>query len=178
MQEAVEQGPPPIQRVLAVPLPVEQAFDLFVRRLPEWWPLKTRSVWGEQAVSCHVEPHLGGRLFERNGDGEESCWGTFLTYEAPARVVFSWHPGSPASLATEVEIAFSPIATGTALHLEHRAWERLGENASFFHGLVSGGWGPILARFEALARGEADLPQVTGWGCIDAKDELERAKGG
>lgn len=171
-----EGAPPPIQKVLAVPLAPLQAFELFVQRLPEWWPLKSRSVGGEGAVSCHVEPHVGGRLFERDAAGVESEWGTFLTFEAPSRVVFTWHPGSPKHLATEVEVRFSAIATGTAVHLEHRAWERLGDEASFFHGLVSGGWGPILARFEALAQGEAELPQVTGPGCISAREERQRSE--
>ncbi|HEX6244709.1 MAG TPA: hypothetical protein VFZ61_27510, partial [Polyangiales bacterium] len=63
--DAVENAAlPPVRRIIAVPLPLNEAFDLFVRRLPEWWPLKTRSVGLDQAASCHVEPHVGGRLFE------------------------------------------------------------------------------------------------------------------
>lgn len=166
--------PPPIRKLLAVPLSVTQAFALFIHRLPEWWPLKSRSVGGELAVSCHVEAYVGGRLFERDAAGSESCWGTFLVFEAPARVVFTWHPGLPESNATEVEVQFSAITTGTAVHLEHRAWEKLGERASFIHGLVAGGWGPILARFEALAQGRAELPQVSGPGCVDARKHPEQ----
>ena len=166
--DAVENAAlPPVRRIIAVPLPLNEAFDLFVRRLPEWWPLKTRSVGLDQAASCHVEPHVGGRLFERSRGGEESYWGTFLQFSAPDRVVFTWHPGSPVASATEVEVSFSPIATGTAVAVEHRHWERLGEKASFLRGLVDGGWGPILACFEALARGRAQLPEVQGPGCIE-----------
>jgi uncharacterized protein YndB with AHSA1/START domain len=160
---------PPIQRVIGVPLPIDQAFDLFVRRLPEWWPLKTRSVWGAEAVSCHVEARVGGRLFERNARGEESCWGTFVSFAEPTRVVFTWHPGLPPTTSTEVDVRFAPIAAGTSVSLEHRGWERLGERASFVRGLVEGGWSPILARFEALARGERALPDVTGPGCIPSE---------
>lgn len=158
---------PPILRSITVPLAQDAAFDLFVRRLPEWWPLRARSVWLEHAASCHVEAHVGGRLFERSDAGEESEWGRFRVVDAPRRAVFSWHPGAPPVTATEVEVRFVPIdATATRLDLEHRDWERLGDRASFVRGLFEGGWGPVLARLEALARGERELPPVEGPGCI------------
>ena len=102
MDNAADSALPPVRRIITVPLSRAEAFDLFVRRLPEWWPLETRSVGLENAVSCHVEACLGGRLFERSRSGEESCWGTFLAFAEPERVVFTWHPGAPASIATEV----------------------------------------------------------------------------
>jgi hypothetical protein len=83
---------PPVRKSVVVPLDRPAAFDLFVRRLPEWWPLATRSVHLDRAASCHVEAHAGGRLH--------------------------------------------------------------------------GGWPGVLARFEARARGEGELPEVTGPGCI------------
>lgn len=165
---------PPLRRTVTVPLSLPEAFDLFVRRLPEWWPLATRSVGLEQAASCHVEAHLDGRLFERSVGGEESTWGRFRVFEPPSRVIFSWHPGLTEASATEVEVTFEAehaSARITAVHLEHRDWERLGERASFVRGLFAGGWGGVLARFEALARGHADLPAVQGPGCIERKAE-------
>ena len=162
---------PPLQRSIVVPLSVADAFDLFVRRLPEWWPLSTRSVWLEDAASCHVEPRVGGRLFERSRAGEESDWGRFRLFDEPTRVVFSWHPGQPDSSATEVDVTFRALegaANVTTVSLEHRDWERLGERASFVRGLFAGGWGGVLARFEALANGKTELPPVVGPGCTDA----------
>ncbi len=164
---------PPVRRAVVVPLPLEAAFDLFIRRLPEWWPLATRSVALADAVSCHVEPRVGGRLYEVARDGRESTWGTIRTLDAPARAVFSWHPGLEPAAATEVEVTFTPVEQGerTRVEVEHRDWERLGARASFVRGLFEGGWGPVLARFEALARGEADLPEVVGPGCVGAARE-------
>src|SRR5262245_32601440 len=113
-------GLPPVRRQVTVPLGVTDAFDLFIRRLPEWWPLATRSVWLDQAASCHVDAQVGGRLYERALDGRESTWGTFLVVEAPRRVVFSWHPGFPTSAATEIEVTFTPDGANTLVELEHR----------------------------------------------------------
>lgn len=176
MSASAREPLPPLRHTVTVPLSVPDAFDLFVRRLPEWWPLSTRSVWLENAASCHVEPRLGGRLFERSVTGEESTWGRFRIFEHPSRVVFSWHPGLPDSSATEVEVTFraeQATAQVTAVHLEHREWERLGERASFVRALFAGGWGGVLARFETLAQGRADLPPVDGPGCIGAKAPSE-----
>lgn len=161
---------PPVHHRVSVPLPARQAFDLFVRRLPEWWPLATRSVWLHEAVSCHVEAHVGGRLYERSVRGEESTWGTFLTFEAPARVVFSWHPGATPDVATEVEVSFRAQGAATLVSVEHRNWERLGEQASFIRGLFERGWGPILARLVACSS-HLPLPSVEGPGCIDVVRE-------
>jgi uncharacterized protein YndB with AHSA1/START domain len=164
---------PPVRHSINVPLPLAHAFDLFVRRLPEWWPLATRSVWLNEAASCHVEAHVGGRLYERSKRGEESTWGTFIAFEAPGRVVFTWHPGIAADAATEVEVNFSAAGSSTLVALEHRHWERLGEQASFIRGLFERGWGPVLARL--LARASArPLPLVEGPGCVDVMRESTR----
>jgi uncharacterized protein YndB with AHSA1/START domain len=165
---------PPLRRRVTVPLDRSSAFDLFIRRLPEWWPLSTRSVWLEQAASCHVEAHRGGRLYERSRAGEESTWGTFLEFEAPVRAMFSWHPGAPAASATEVEVTFTAEGASTRVDLEHRHWERLGARASFVRDLFEGGWNPVLARFETLARGSFELPPAVGPGCIERGNEPDR----
>jgi uncharacterized protein YndB with AHSA1/START domain len=157
---------PPVRRSVVVPLGPEAAFDLFVRRLAEWWPLATRSVHLEDAASCHVEARVGGRLFERSRGGVEATWGTFTVLDEGARAVFTWHPGLPEAAATEIEVTFTPLGAGTRVDVEHRGWERLGARASFVRGLMEGGWPGVLARFEARARGASELPPVEGPGCI------------
>jgi uncharacterized protein YndB with AHSA1/START domain len=149
-----------------VPLTTAAAFDLFVRRLDEWWPLAARSVFLDNAASCHVEPHIGGRLYERSRDGREETWGRFIAFEDGRRVVFTWHPGLSHTSATEVEITFFPLGSDTRVDVEHRRWERLGPRASFVRAIMDGGWPGVLARFEACARGTVDLPTVEGPGCM------------
>src|SRR5262245_19041581 len=97
---------PPVQKTVMVPLATAAAFDLFVGRLHEWWPLAARSVFLDNAASCHVEAHVGGRLYERSHDGREATWGHFIVFEDTTRVVFTWHPGIAETSATEVEINF------------------------------------------------------------------------
>ena len=158
---------PPVRKSVVVPMATPDAFDLFFRRLPEWWPLSTRSVALEHAASCHVEPHVGGRLYERTRDGHQHTWGRFVFFDDGARAIFTWHPGLPENQATEVEVRFIPLGASTRVDIEHREWERLGERASFVRAILDGGWPGVLARFEALARGDHDLPAADGPGCID-----------
>jgi hypothetical protein len=157
---------PPIRKQVVVPLPQARAFDLFTRRLPEWWPLEHRSAT-VGAQSCHVEPRLGGRLYERTRDGAESPWGEFRVWEEPRRVVFSWRPGLPDAAATEIEVTFMAHGSETRVEIEHRDWERLGARASFVRGIVEGGWDPILERFVALSAGVPPARWIDEPGCIE-----------
>jgi hypothetical protein len=162
---------PPVHKSVVVPLSAEDAFDLFVRRLPEWWPLAARSVSLADAESCHVEPHVGGRLYERARSGAEHTWGRFKVVEVGRRAVFSWHPGVPEGAATEVEVTFVAEGPSTRVDVLHRDWERLGARASFVRGLMDGGWLGVLARFVARGRGDRELPVVEGPGCIPREME-------
>jgi uncharacterized protein YndB with AHSA1/START domain len=166
---------PPVHRSVIVPLDQRAAFDLFVRRLGEWWPLATRSVALADAESCEIEPRVGGRIFERTRAGMESDWGVLLAFEEPSRLVFSWHPGMPPATATEVEVTFVPTGDQTRVDVEHRHFERLGDRAAFVRALYEGGWPGVLARFETLARGDHELPAVDGPGCIP-REEHARAR--
>ena len=150
---------PPVRKSVVVPLDADAAFDLFVRRLPEWWPLEHRSAT-ESPLSCHVEPEVGGRLYEKLHDGGEAVWGVFRIVESPARAVFSWHPGLPASAATEVEITFTPLPRGTRVDIEHRDWERLGARAEMVRGRYDGGWVGVLSCYVALASGTPEAAAV------------------
>jgi uncharacterized protein YndB with AHSA1/START domain len=159
---------PPVVRSVVVPLGRSSAFELFVRRIAEWWPLATRSISGADAVSCAVEERPGGRIYERARDGSEHLWGRMLVWVAPARLGFTWQlPGLPEAAATEVEVRFTDAEGATRVDLEHRHWERLGADAALLRGLYDGGWPSILERFVALASDRELPPPPTAPGCLD-----------
>ena len=164
---------PPVRKSVVVPLTTAGAFDLFFRRLPEWWPLSTRSVSLTNAASCHVETCVGGCLYERTREGQQHTWGRFVVFDDGARAVFTWHPGIPETQATEVEINFVPVGASTRVDVEHRRWERLGERASFVRAIMDGGWPGVLARFESLAAGADELPAVEGPGCMPRDEPVD-----
>lgn len=143
---------PPVRKERTVQVPPETAFSVFTERIGEWWPLASHSLGGDEAVSAVIEPRLGGRVYERLADGTEHDWGTVLVWDPPSRLVLSWHVGRDPAQSTEVEVRFDPAGEGACrVVLEHRNWERLGEEAATTRDGYDGGWETVLGRYTDLA---------------------------
>ena len=82
--------------------------------------------------------------------GEEHEWATVLVWEPPARFVIDWHV-NPTSPSTEVEVRFLPDGEGTRVELEHRGWERYGDEGADRHASYNSGWDIVLKPFIAAA---------------------------
>ena len=113
----------PILKSVVVPVPPARAFAHFTEGLGRWWPLATHSIFGEQAETAVMEGRVGGRVYERAADGRVGEWGEVLAWEPPRRVVFSFMKYHAGVALTEVEVAFTAVAGGTRVDLEHRGWE-------------------------------------------------------
>ncbi len=144
-------GIAPVTKTRTVPLPVEAAFDLFTRRIGEWWPVATHSIAGESVEELRFEGRVGGRLVEVAADGTEHSWGEVLAWDPPHRFVLSWHPTPEPKAASVLEVRFRPAESGTELLLEHRAWEEHGADGERLRAQYEPGWDFVLGRFEAAA---------------------------
>lgn len=143
-----------IRKSVTVACSIEDAFRVFTEEIASWWPLATKSVGQEEAVTLVVEPRLGGRVYERVRSGEEDEWGEILVWEPPHRFVFTWHPGRAPETSQEVEVRFSTSGEETRLDLEHRGWEQLVATGAEIPAHYASGWEEVLARYaEAAARG-------------------------
>src|ERR671924_654356 len=107
-----------------VGVPPAQAFDAWTQRCGTWWP-PSHTISGDPAAIV-FEPCAGGRIFERPRGGGEHDWGRVLEWRPPSRLRYRWHLFFDESEATEVDVAFRPQGTGTAVRLEQRGWEHLG----------------------------------------------------
>ncbi|MGH7470323.1 MAG: SRPBCC domain-containing protein, partial [Longimicrobiales bacterium] len=134
----------PVRRSVTVSWNVASAFQRFTAQIASWWPLRSHSVSGEQAVSCVFEQHVGGKIYEVARDGARSEWGTVLVWDPPGRVEFTWHPGSGPEVASRVELRFSAVAGGTRLDLTHTGWEVFGRNAQKMRRGYNVGWVYVL----------------------------------
>lgn len=144
----------PIVKQITVPLPVQEAFDLFTKNMTDWWPLdEQHSIFGGEAAGVVFEGHEGGRIYEFTKDGREEMWGEVAVWDPPDRVVYSWNPNPERddSKSTEIEVRFEPDGERCRLTLEHRAWERLGEEAIQLRPSYEEGWGIVLERYLAAA---------------------------
>lgn len=136
----------PVTKTRTVPLPPERAFDLFTRRIGEWWPVATHSISGDVA-EVRFEGRVGGRVVEVAGDGTERSWGEVLAWNPPHRFAMSWHPTEEPRAATVLEVRFREVGGGTELLLEHRGWEEHGDDAARVRGMYEPGWDHVLGLF-------------------------------
>ena len=146
----------PVRKTISVGCTPERAFSIFTDGISRWWPLKKLSLSQARAMSCAIEPRLGGAVYEVVDDGGRIEWGQVLVWDPPSRLVMSWHPGSPADTAQEVEVRFTPQGAGTRVDLEHRGWEKLGERAAEARSNYEGGWVLVFETLFAQACANGD----------------------
>jgi uncharacterized protein YndB with AHSA1/START domain len=130
-----------------VGVPPERAFETWTRRCATWWP--PSHTISRDPVAITFEPRSGGRIVEQAPDGAEHQWGTILNWEPPDRLRYLWHLFFDPSEATEVEVTFTAHRAGTAVRLEQRGWERLGEAGPPRRDRTGQAWAAITARFIA-----------------------------
>lgn len=122
-KQGAERPSEPVRKTIEVAAPVADAFRIWTEEIARWWPLASHSVSQADAIACVLEGRVGGRIYESERSGDEHLWGTVTLWDAPRRIVHSWHPGRPATEATIVEIGFSPAPQGgTRIDLVHDGW--------------------------------------------------------
>jgi len=144
----------PVRKSITVSCSPERAFSIFTDGFSRWWPLPTHSLSQARAISCGIDPSVGGQVYEVRDDGERIAWGWVLEWEPPRRFVMAWHPGSTPEQAQEVELRFTPVPDGTKVDLEHRKWEKLGEGASAAREGYNAGWETVFVVVFARACAE------------------------
>lgn len=139
-------------RVVASP---ERAFDLFTKRITDWWPVSYALVPLPREIN--IEPRKNGAWFEKGADGSTRLVATVTLWAPPDCVSFNWHIDASwqtdPHLATEVNVTFVELANGTVVTLKHGQLGRLGEQADSLRQSLDGpgGWQDILAGFAELA---------------------------
>jgi hypothetical protein len=135
------------------------AFDLFTRKVDDWWRRGPKYRMGPQSRLC-FEPGAGGRLIEIYDEAAGDLFeiGRILVWRPGERLVFEWRPPNfTADQVTEVDIGFIAIEGGTRLTLEHRGLGALPPDHPARHGMEDRRFLLIHARwwedqFEAFRR--------------------------
>jgi hypothetical protein len=143
----------PIRLAFEVDCPADHAFDVWTRRIADWWPAD-HTVSGDPGLEVVLEPRVGGRIFERLASGAEHDWGEVTTWEPPSRLGYLWHLRRDRADATDVEIRFVDRGDATTrVEIEHRGWERLGADGEGWRDRNRGGWATLLPHYRAAAGG-------------------------
>jgi uncharacterized protein YndB with AHSA1/START domain len=142
---------PAIRGTVTVNAPLDRAFEVFTRSFGSWWPADYH-IGQADMTDAVIEPHEGGRWYEKCVDGSECDWGRVLVWEPPNRLVMTWQingmwqfDDDPAH-ASEIEVRFIPEgAEQTTVDLEHRYLDRLVAGQGIYDAIGQGGsWKAIL----------------------------------
>jgi len=146
----------PIRRSVTVRCDLERAFRTFTQEMGTWWPIEThaRAVTELEDEDVKVErvefqTFEGGHVLEHMSNGQALPWGEVLVWEPPSGFVLAWKPHGRPTPPTEVEVRFTAKGDHTLVELEHRAWERVGEDVAEIAAGYAEGWILTLERFRA-----------------------------
>src|SRR5262245_55782942 len=146
-----------VNKSVVVNAPIERTFEVFTARFDTWWP-RTHHIGTVEPFEAIIEPHAGGRYYERGADGTECEWGRVLEFDPPAHLALSWHLNhdfaydADPERASRVDITFlAESPTLTRVELVHSQIERHGEHWQGVRDGVGGegGWQQILDDFAA-----------------------------
>jgi hypothetical protein len=138
----------PLRVELDLRCPPAHAFATWTEHFGTWWP-RSHTVTGDP-MAVVLEPHVGGRIYERTVDGREIDWGEITVWEPPRRLAYLWHIRRDRADATDVEITFSDVGGGaTRVEIVHSGWERLGDDGERWRDANRGGWSSLLPSFVA-----------------------------
>jgi uncharacterized protein YndB with AHSA1/START domain len=104
-----------LERSVVLACSPERAFELFTRRVSDWWPPERRHT-RDPAGRMVLDPER----FVEMGDGREVPLGRVLAWEPGARLELTWFPGTDADHPTHVEVRFLADGAGTRVVVVHR----------------------------------------------------------
>ena len=144
---------------------IEDAFDVFTLELDQWWRRgPAYRIGGKQPGALHLEPRLGGRLFEEYGAAKLHEIGTITAWTPPTHFAFTWRGiNFKPHEVTTVEVWFEAREDGTRVTLEHRGFASLpddhpvrhGKPVPIFIGEMGMWWGSLLTSMRERAEERA-----------------------
>ena len=143
-----------IRKSVTVPLDSKAAFDLYFKRMADWWPLESHSMSAHDdkpARTVKVDLKVGGNITELTHDDREEVWGTITALTSGRSLSYDWYVGRPREEATKVVIAFSDVPEGCRIDLTHTGFEVLGAEAQTMAKRYDTGWNMVLGQCFAQA---------------------------
>jgi uncharacterized protein YndB with AHSA1/START domain len=158
---ADQMDPNSVRKTINVEAAQEVAWRVFTEKMGTWWPLAYYKIGKANALDAVIEPHVGGRWYERGDDGSISQWGSVLAWEPPSRLVLSWDISADwqydPTLKSELEVRFKADGSNrTHVELEHRCLDRFGTRRDEMRRIfdTEGDWGRFLQAFARAAEAQ------------------------
>ena len=146
----------PVRKSIVVGASPQRAFEVFTTGIDRWWP-KTHGIGMTAITKSVIEPFQGGRWYTAHADGTEVVIGHIRVWDPGKRFVVGWEisRGLEAGCAHRAGLRGRGAASarkvrGTRVDLEHRDFQRMGEEpGQKMRTGVDGGWPGILEFYAA-----------------------------
>lgn len=143
----------PVRKSVIVDVNPAVAFEIFTSGIDTWWP-KSHSMGGAPFKTSRIEPFEHGLWYAERQDGSDLSIARVLVWEQGRRVVFRWEITAgwkhDATNPSELEINFIADGAATRVELEHRDFDRVGQEAGEqFRNDVERGWPGLLGVYAA-----------------------------
>jgi uncharacterized protein YndB with AHSA1/START domain len=136
-----------IQKSLLVRCSVATAFRIWTEQINQWWP-KSHSRHRSPQTVIVFENVLGGRIYERDPDGDEFVWGQVIAWNPPEYFAYHWYLGSSSEQPSRVDITFHAELDGmTRVAVLHTGPALLGERWIETSVIFNRSWDVVLAAF-------------------------------
>jgi uncharacterized protein YndB with AHSA1/START domain len=145
-----------VRTAVSVPATPERAFQAFTGGFADWWMREYTWAGPEALVDIGIEPRAEGKAYEIGPHGFRSDWGRVLAWEPPHRLLLTWQIGAdrvpvpdPAH-ASEIEVTFAPEREATLVTVDHRHFDRHGDDGEDYREALTAGWRELISRYVAL----------------------------
>jgi uncharacterized protein YndB with AHSA1/START domain len=142
-----------VRTVVTVPVSAQRAFDTFTDGLAGWWMREYTWSGPDALVDIGIEPAPGGKAYEIGPYGFRLDWGRVLTWSPPDRVHLTWQIGADRvpvpdpGHGSEIEVTFVPSGRNTVVTVDHRHFDRHGDDAEGYRDALTAGWQELVSRY-------------------------------
>jgi uncharacterized protein YndB with AHSA1/START domain len=104
-----------VELEVRIDAPPQRVWDAMIKQTSRWW--RKDFYTNPRTQDFHIEPRLGGRMYEDWGSGDGLVWATVVALETPRMILLSGHLtpqfGGPAH--TLFEFRLDPAGDGATL---------------------------------------------------------------
>lgn len=116
----VEQVPAPIRHQLRVPVWPERAFELFTRRMGDWW--RNYNAHPDAFTGIDLEPRVGGRVAMLFDGYPDQVWGEVTVWNPPSVYEQTFWLAQDPEYPSRLRVTFSEERIGSTVRFEHGGW--------------------------------------------------------
>jgi Activator of Hsp90 ATPase homolog 1-like protein len=113
-----------------------EAFRLFTEEIDRWWRAGLKFRNGTTRSVVHLEPKLGGRLFETFGESPTVVeTGVVTVFDPPSLLELKWRAANFAPHeSTHLAVRFDEQPSGTLVTVTHSRWSSIRDDHPVRHG--------------------------------------------